>query len=177
MVDSTVLTKFNQRYLATRPNSGNTSTHRASSNDEIDEVDLALMKYDKSGGGFFVQARSNASETNRTGKDGVRFDLPEDGAVLGTYEVKGDMQQIVFCRDDFVNIVISSLHGRCKKPKPKKSGEVAARTTKKKKSAKFHHRDVAWAKGMITFKGGVGGSVTWANDSQVVCVWFEDSKK
>lgn len=180
MLFQSIQTKLHNLWKFSRPNPGNNLTHRASTNDEMDEADMKLLEFSESGEPFIVQVYGKAGTEvyiNQNKKGGKRpFVYPEEGASLGTYEVKGVMSEIFFYRSKFVQLVYSSLIGRVRK---KMNG---AGLTNRKTVKRFGNKTIRFATGMMEMATDTRGrkeSVMvgkWNMDHHLVCVWFVDKK-
>ena len=113
VIDEELLEAYRKKYKSSHKNSGNTTSQRSVTKDEIDRMDDILEEKARTGAKFFVQVNGVAALVNATKKDGTPFVVPADGAVLDCYP-KGIQMTVTFRRNDFVaGIVYSSLLGRC----------------------------------------------------------------
>ena len=108
-------------------------------------------------------ARQVRTPRTATRLDKTPFILPADGTVLGTFTVNGVDREIVFRRDDFVNITIGGLDQRTKKDKYEY-------LTNRTNSEKISDKKIEWAKGMIGDRGACYVN-KWLPEN-VVYVWL-----
>ena len=93
IIHSKLFEAYQKEYKSSRCNSGNTTSQRSVTKDEIDRMDDILEEKARTGAKFFVQVNGVAALVNATKKDGTPFVVPADGAVLDCYP-KGRVQTI-----------------------------------------------------------------------------------